>query len=419
MKTHKLKLKLNKQQYKIIKDYCHYSNNLYNYTLYVCKGYYEQANKYIGFKQLYHEVKNNENFKLLPAQVAVQVVKLVDKDYRSFFALLSRKNKGQYTDKVSPPRFKKKWEMFNLIYPKQFIVVNKDSITLCLSNLYKKLNNIKGRQSILSFKFNLSNIEEIKQIIIKPYNNGQYFKMFINYEEVKQNVQNLNKDNYLSIDLGINNLATCFNSVSGHSFIMNGKPLKSYNRYYNKTIAKLRSELKLKNKLNWSKQLQNITENSYNYIDNYFNQVVSKITKYCVSNDIGNIVIGYNETWKTNVNLGKVNNQKFIYIPYFKLKQKLENKCKDYGIIYTQVNESYTSKCSFVDNEPIKKHDTYLGKRVKRGLFKTSTGLLVNADVNGSANILRKVVPDTACSQGIVGLMLNPVKYNYFTKLSN
>src|SRR4030067_1059076 len=344
MKTHKLKLKLNKQQYKIIKDYCHYSNNLYNYTLYVCKGYYEQANKYIGFKQLYHEVKNNENFKLLPAQVAVQVVKLVDKDYRSFFALLSRKNKGQYTDKVSPPRFKKKWEMFNLIYPNQsiFILKNK-SISLPLSNYYKKLNSTKHGQSILSFTLNLPNVKQLKQlkqVIIKPYNNGQYFKMFISYEEVKQNAQNLNKDNYLSLDLGINNLATCFNSVSGHSFIMNGKPLKSYNRYYNKTIAKLRSELKLKNKLNWSKQLQNNTENRYNYIDNYFNQVVSKITKYCVSNDIGNIVIGYNETWKQGINLGKVNNQKFTSIPYLLLKQKLEGKCKDYGIIYTQVNES-------------------------------------------------------------------------------
>jgi IS605 OrfB family transposase len=249
--------------------------------------------------------------------------------------------------------------------------------------------------------------------MFQPKYNGKYFIMYINYEENKKEQLNLNKNNYLSIDLGINNFCACTDTL-GHSFLMNGKPIKSYNKWYNKKVAEVKSELKIKNNKNWSNYLQKIIIYRDNWIDNYFNQIVSKLITHCDRNNIGNIVVGYNEGWKTKINIGKINNQKFYFIPYLKFKIKLENKCNEFGINFIYHEESYTSKCSFIDLESMKKQEVYLGKRVKRGLFQTSKGILLNADINGSGNILRKVIGDAWISQPIVDLMLNPVKINFY-----
>jgi putative transposase len=233
--------------------------------------------------------------------------------------------------------------------------------------------------------------------------------MYIVYDENKIKQNELNKNNYLSIDLGINNFCACIDTL-GHSFLMNGKPIKSYNRWYNKKVAEVKSELKLKNDKNWSNYLSKITNDRDNWIDNYFNQIVYKLIKHCIQNNIGNIVIGYNEGWKSECNIGKINNQKFQSIPYLKFKIKLENKCNEFSINFIYHEESYTSKCSLIDLEQIKKKEIYLGRRIKRGLFQTSNSILLNADINGSGNILRKVFGDVWLNQPIVDLMLNPVK---------
>lgn len=402
MKTLKQIVHLDKKRYKILIDFAKYSNNLYNYSLYVANQFYKETGDYIGFKKLYHEVKANENYKLLPSQCANQIVKLVDQNFRSFFAKLKKKLNGQYSDKVQPPNFRKRGSLFNIIYTNQFAFVRNNKIDFTKSLVYSKLN--KNRLYI-DFTYNLDG--KMKQILLKPINNGQYFIMYINYEENKKQKIELNKDKYLSIDLGINNLCTCVDISTGHSFIMNGKPLKSYNRWYNKKLAERRSEIKLKNNLNWCKSLARLNLKRNNYIDNYFNQVVNKLIKYCLRNDVGNIIFGYNESWKKDCNIGKINNQKFQYIPYLFLKTKLKNK-EIVNIIFRE--ESYTSKCSFLDKEKMEHQDNYLGKRIKRGLFKSSSGKLINADVNGSVNIARKVIGDVIYDQPIVGLMFNPIK---------
>ncbi len=411
MKTLKQTLHLNKNQYKILRDYAHYSNNLYNYGLYIVRQYYFETGKYLGYNKLEKEVKLNENYRLLPVQSAQQILRLLDKNFRSFFALLRKKNLGQYNDKISIPKYKNKGGMFNIIFTNQFISMKNKSIYFVRSKEYKKLNSTK-----LFIDFNCKINGKIKQILFKPLNNGQYFKMYIQYEENRKEINyELNKNNYLSIDLGINNLASCFNGQTGHSLLMNGKPLKSYNRYYNKQIAEYKSILKKINKKDWSNRLQRFTNNRENYIDNYFNQIVNKIIKYCIQNNIGNIILGYNENWKQNINIGKINNQKFNSIPYLQFKIKLENKCIENNIQFQYIEESYTSKCSFLDNEEMIKKDNYLGKRIKRGLFKSQYGKLINADINGAANIMRKnVIGDIRNNQPILGLMFNPIKINIF-----
>ena len=408
MRTIKKRLKLNKQQYQIVSNLCKYSNNLYNYSLYVCNSYYKETNKYIGVNSLYKEVKENENFKLLPSQSSRLIIRLVDKNYRSFFSLLNRKSKGQYTGDVSPPNYRKKGAMFNLMYTWQNIKWdNESSLRTFGSNYYYEKHGIKP---ILKFSFTYDKIDKIKQIIIKSYNNGQYFKMFIQYEEKKEERNyDLDKNKYMGIDLGINNLASCF-IPSGPSLLVNGKSLKSYNRWYNKSKAKLQSELKLKQNKRWSKKLQLLEEKRYNWIDNYFNQSVSQIIGYCLTNSVGNIIIGYNKTWKKKSNIGKVNNQKFCSIPHAIFKQKLENKCNEFGITFQFTEESYTSKANFLNGDDMKRGIEFTGKRIKRGLYQTTDGTLINSDINGAANIIRKVIPDVHKNQGIVGLMLNPLK---------
>ena len=191
--------------------------------------------------------------------------------------------------------------------------------------------------------------------------------------------------------------------------------------WYNKQKSKVQTELEIKNKKKWSNKLEILTINRKNYIDNYFNQTVSLVKKYCIKNQVGKVVCGYNKSWKQNINIGKVNNQKFTAIPYYLFKQKLESKLAEIGIEFVIQEESYTSKCSFLDNEPIKEHSTYAGKRVKRGLFKTSKGLLVNSDINGAANIMRKAVD--VVSEGlpkeIVGSIVCPVMLKNLFSVTN
>ena len=150
-------------------------------------------------------------------------------------------------------------------------------------------------------------------------------------------------------------------------------------------------------------------------INNYFNQTVNKVIKYCINNEIGNIIIGDFKGIKQEINTGKINNQNFVSIPYGILKRKLEAKCNYYGIKYVSQEESYTSKCSALDLEKICKHETYLGKRIKRGLFRSKDNILINADVNGAINILRKYKckSDRDLSlTDVSGAISHPVRFN-------
>ena len=162
--------------------------------------------------------------------------------------------------------------------------------------------------------------------------------------------------------------------------------MKFINHHYNKTKAKLQSKLK-KGKYS-SKRISNLTVRRNRKIKDYMHKVSRKIVDYMEANSLNTLFVGKNVGWKDSVNLGKTNNQNFVSIPYNMLIQMLEYKCKLAGINVIIVNEAYTSKCSFLDNEIIGKHETYLGKRVNRGLFISSKGIKINADINGSLNIM-------------------------------
>ena len=204
----------------------------------------------------------------------------------------------------------------------------------------------------------------------------------------------------MSIDIGVDNLMACtiFSNGQFHQFLIDGKRLKSINAYYNKMVAKLKSEYS-KNKgitsQNTNRMLR-LYNGRANRINDYFNKSVTLIIKKCIELGVTTVVIGYNKDMKNWINIGKVNNQSFVYIPFHKLRQKLQYKCELHGIKYECQEESYTSKaCSLnMDAIPVYGVSTeivkFSGKRIKRGLYQSSDGKLINSDINGSINILRK-----------------------------
>lgn len=403
MKTIKQNLKhLTKKQYTLLKHYTMNSNALYNCTLYTCNEYYKQTGKYIGLRDLYHVMKHNIHYKNMTSFNAQAIIRLVDQNYNSFFSLLRKKNKNQYKGEVHTPRYKKPKSEYILVFNNQRVVY------------YRKKSMLKFTKD-LKIKFTYDIQGDIIQAIIKPNNFGSY-TLYLTYKEYEKEIPKTKRSNFLSIDIGLDNLCTCVSSVSP-SYIMNGKPLKSYNRYYNKYKSKVQSELTIKNKKHYCKKLANLDLKREQFIDNYLNQVVAFISKSCIKNEIGTVILGYNETWKQNINIGKVNNQKFTNIPHWKLRRKLRSKLESLGINLKETEESYTSKCSALDNEKIEKHENYLGKRIKRGLFKTGKEKYINADVNGACNIARKVISKKFDFNEIWAFIVTPRVFNVLKPL--
>lgn len=224
----------------------------------------------------------------------------------------------------------------------------------------------------------------------------------------KKSDLNLNSNRIVGIDLGLNNTVSIVNNVGLKPAIIKGGIVKSINQFYNKQYAKYK-RIKDKQKLKFeTKRLQILTKKRNNKINNIFHKISRTIINYCIENKCGTIIIGYNSTWKQKINIGKINNQKFVQIPFMKLISQIKYKSELIGINVILEKESFTSKCSFLDQESIKEQRTYAGKRICRGLFSTKTGIIINADVNAAYNILKKAVPNAIKADGIEDVGFHP-----------
>jgi putative transposase len=253
--------------------------------------------------------------------------------------------------------------------------------------------------------------EKIKQVRIVPKSSCYVIEVVYERQE-KEHIQN---DRYLSIDLGVNNLTTCFDSKNQSSFIINGRPLKSMNQYFNKKKGNIQSDLEKNHKKKTSKRLSKLTMKRNNKIKDYLHKSSGTIVDYCIKNNISNVVIGLNKEWKQGSNIGKKNNQNFVQIPFDKLIKMITYKGQLEGIKVVTHEESYTSKCSSLDLEMLCHHDTYLGKRMKRGIFLSKDWIKINADLNGAINILRKETGDKLINLETLtsrGQAVWPVKVN-------
>lgn len=386
---------------------CKTSNNLYNQALYIFRQALKNENKWIRFFDMDKIMKSmlnldgEINYRLLRAQVSQQILRILDANIVSYYKTIKdfKIHPDKYKATPQLPSFRKRGSLFNLVYPNQSARIKDGKILLSkdLSINIPQWNKYKDR------------ICNFKQIRIIPLKNSFKIEIIYTYEN-----KNLNLDNskYASIDLGIDNLATMV--TENNAIVYSGKFLKSYNKYFNKKLARLQSIKDKQGIKECTKRIDALYEKRNRYIEDVFHKYSRIIVDYLIRNRIGNLVVGYNSGWKQSVDMGKKNNQKFMQIPFARLTSCLKYKCEMVGIRYIETEESYTSKCDSLALEKIKKHNSYLGKRIKRGLFQSSTGVLINADVNGSTNILRKVVGDSDCINQIIGSgqLLCPIRYN-------
>lgn len=381
---------LSKEDYTNLKELSHTAKNLTNEAIYNVRQYYFTEGEYLNYEKNYSLLKNSPNYKKLNSNIAQQILKEADGSFKSFFGLLKFAKKGKYAFKdCKLPHYLPKDGFTTLVIG--FVRLNGNKLILPYSQTFKKSHKLIEITipPILADK-------KIKEIRIIPKVNARFFEIQYIYE-VKEQSLGLDTSNVLALDLGINNLVTAV-SNNGKSFIIDGKKLKSINQWYNKQNAKLQS---IKDKQHFGKKTTNrqkaITRDRNNKVNDYMAKTARYIINYCVSNNIGTLVVGYNETFQRGPNIGKSNNQNFVNIPYGKLRDKLEYLCRLYGIVFVKQEESYTSKASFwdKDNIPVYNNDnpktyTFSGKRVHRGLYQSANGKTLNADVNGALNIMRK-----------------------------
>ena len=379
---------LSKKEFRNLKYLSHIAKNLTNEAIYNIRQYYFNKKKYLSYNENYKILKNSENYKKLNSNMAQQILKEVDGSFKSFFGLLKLAKNGQYNGKIKLPNYLDKDGFTTLVIG--FVRLKDDMLIVPYSNSFRKAHKEIAIKLPLVLKD-----KKIKEIRIIPKQHSRYFEIQYTYE-VEEVQRELNKENGLGIDLGIDNLCTCVTN-NGKSFIIDGRKLKSINQYYNKINAKLQS-IKDKQKIERTTLRQKrIARRRNNRIEDYLSKAARIIISYCLNNDIGKLVLGYNDDFQRNSNIGSINNQNFVNIPYGKLRDKLIYLCKLYGIEFKLQEESYTSKASFFDGDEIPIYDKenpqeyiFSGKRIKRGLYQTKKGKLINADSNGALNILRK-----------------------------
>jgi len=381
---------LSKNDYNSIKYLCHIAKNLTNEAIYNIRQHYFKEGKYLSYHQNYSLLKSSPNYKTLNSNMAEQILREVDGSFKSFFGLLKLAKKGEYSFKdCKLPYYLPKDGYTTLIIG--FVRLNGNKLVLPYSNSFRKDHD--------PVEITIPPIlvdRKIKEIRIIPKSKARFFEIQYIYEaECIQ--RNLNPNNALALDMGVNNLVTAV-SNSGKSFIIDGKRLKSINQWFNKKNARLQS---IKDKQHFSKVTTNrqkdIARDRNNKVNDYMNKAARIIINYCIENDIGTLVVGYNETFQRESRLGKNNNQNFVNIPFGRLLKKFEYLCELNGIVFVKQEESYTSKSSFWDKDEIPKYNAdtptkynFSGMRIQRGLYKTASGYIFNADVNGALNIMRK-----------------------------
>ena len=368
------------ERFDLIKELCHLSKNLYNASLYDVRQYYFETKSYRTWQSqdtIFTRTKNPDYY-ALQSYLASEVIKQIGRQFIGFFNNKSNKKKRipKYKDKhgYNVITFNNKTISKQIEFDE-----NKQlyTYTLCKRSYNLKVQSTKSNVKMVKFVY-----DEANDLI-------KCFKIY----EVEQPKLKRDNSRYFSIDPGLNNIVSIYNNIGIRPLLYNGRPIKSINQYYNKTNAKLRSELPTNVKS--SKRLKQLSFKRNNKIDYEMHKISTHIINEAVKNNISKIFIGKNVGWKNEINLGRRNNQNFVNIPYTKLFHQLSYKglLKGIEVIFTE--ESYTSKASFFDKDELPKYGEsdnhkFSGKRIQRGLYRDSKGNIWNADLNGAANIMRK-----------------------------
>lgn len=383
----------------ILANLCHKAKNLYNVANYIIRQELDRTEKeedrrhWIRYNELYQIIKESEtdHYKSLPAQTSQQILKMLDKSWASFFKAIKvwKKDPSQFLAKPNIPGYKKKDGQHLLVFTNQQV------------NLKDQL--LKFSQKVeLEINTRLPDKTDIREVRIIPKGIGYVAEIVYEKERIiPTNPKNPTK--IVSIDWGVRNLVTMVNNIGLQPIVVKGGIAKSINQFYNKARAQVQSIYDTRNGMKFGSEMARLTNKRNRKIHDLFHKTSRMVIDYCQTNDIDTIVIGYNKDWKQNCRIGKRNTQNFVSIPFYKLLQQLEYKAEEQGIKVIKQEESHTSKCSFLDKESIEHHKKYMGRRISRGLFKSKNGTIINADVNGAYNILKKAIPKAFEADGIEG----------------
>ncbi|HEY9742394.1 MAG TPA: transposase [Coleofasciculaceae cyanobacterium] len=376
------------------------SKNLYNRANYEIRQHFFETNQILSYNEMASRMQSEESYRELPRKVSQQVLRCLDRNWKAWKEATKayRKNPSKFLGKPKLPKYKDKEKGRNLLVYTIQAISSKE--------LRKGWIKLSGTNLLFSCRQ-----EPINEVRIVPRLN--YYVMEVIYEQSIQ--QLVSGEAVASVDVGLNNLAAVASNQKGFKpFLINGRPVKAINNYYNQKKAELQSLLKGKNKT--SNRIQRLSTKRGFRLDDYLHKSSRFVIDQLVKSNIATLVIGKNDNWKQEINIGRVNNQNFTCVPHARFIEMLTYKAELVGIKVVITEESYTSVASFLDGDVIPvygssgaKTATFSGRRVKRGLYKSKIGIKFNADINGSYNILRKVVPD-AFGNGIKGVVVHPVK---------
>ncbi len=413
----------------VLEFICSEANKLSNCAIYYCRQMFFKARKYVSNYELDELMKSNLHFKALRSAVAQQACHKVGESFKSYRKLAKLYREGKLENKPKLPKYRKKGGLTVVSYPARWVKLENNQLKFTLGK------QVKAWFGIDSFTLPMaSNLDfkDLKEIRILPRNKCFYAEFVYRQKEIKSS---LNMSNVLGIDPGLGNLLTCV-STTGKSFIVNGKKIKSINQWYNKKVAALK---KGKPQAYWDDELAALSEKRNRQFQDIRNKVARFIISWCLTNNIGTIIHGWNQGIKNNSKMSKKVNQEFVTIPNAAIKNRIEQLAIQHGIEFIATEESYTSKSNFLANDELptfgekseRKH-RFTGKRGKkikgklnnlgRGGYLTDDGIWLNSDCNGAANIIRKKVmtqPEKISLAKVTREVLSlPHRYDIFNDLS-
>lgn len=370
------------KNYNNIKELCHRCKNLYNYCNYILRQSLFRGEGLPGEFYLMGLLtrENQDDYRALPAQTSQQVIKLLYKNWKAYFKALKayQRDKSKFLGCPKIPKYKPRGEKGHSValFTNQQIRLRDGKI------IFPK------HTGLLPIKTKASSIEQVR---IVPA--SACFIVEVVYQKEIIPVETID-GSVASIDLGVNNFVTFLDNQGNQPFIINGKGAKAWNQYYHKTKANMQSQLK--EGRHSSNNIQLLSQKRSMFMQNFLHQSSSLVVKALKERKISTLVIGLNEDWKQGSNMGRQNNQNFVSLPHRKLIDQLVYKCEEVGIEVILTEEAYTSKIDHFIEEEMKHHDKYAGRRIHRGLYRSSTGIYINADLNGALGIMRKVFPKKA-----------------------
>jgi len=335
----------------------------------------------------------------LPAQTAQQILKLVDKSWKSFFKVIRewKAHPEKFLKKPNPPRYKRKDGEHILVFTNQQCKIREGRL------IFPKMVGLEIKTRLLDE----TNLREVRII---PRGVGYVCEIVYEKEVIGEE---RNRDRVVGIDFGSKNIIAMVNNIGEKSIVVkdDGQGIKSINQFYNKWKAELQS-IYDKQGIKYGDKMRRLETKRNKKVNDWIHKLSRFIVDWCEKYDIGTIIVGHNDNWKQEVELGRRNNQNFVQIAFDTIIRKVVYKAEEKGMEVKEQEESHTSKCSFLDRESVEHHDKYVGKRIRRGLFRTAKGLLINADVNAGYNIIKKSDPKAFArveADGVGGCALHPL----------